>query len=250
MALIPDAATVGSAPNPAPGRPKQDSEPLGGQGAALGAVLFDLDGTLIDSMPLHQRSWQLWHAELGLAFDGAGFFEATAGRTNLEILTDLFPARPRAELDALARRKEALYREIAATELQLIPGAEAVCRAARSRGLKLAVCTAAPPENIAIAFGRFGMADWVDAVASPADGLRGKPHPDIFLAAAERLGLPPAACLVFEDAPLGIEAARRAGMAAVALTTTLPAEAFAHYPNLVSTMPDFTGYRLPTPPLL
>lgn len=209
------------------------------------ALLFDLDGTLIDSMPLHQRSWQLWHAELELDFDEAGFFEATAGRTNLEILIDLFPAKARAELDALAWRKEALYREIAATELQLIAGAEAVCAAARARGLKLAVCTAAPPENIAVAFERFGMGGWVDTVTSPADGLRGKPHPDIFLAAAERLGVPPAACLVFEDAPLGIEAARRAGMPAVALTTTLPAEAFAGSPNLISTMPDFTGYRPP-----
>jgi beta-phosphoglucomutase len=107
------------------------------------------------------------------------------------------------------------------------------------------VCTAAPPENIAVAFERFGMSGWVDTVTSPADGLRGKPHPDIFLAAAERLGVSPAACLVFEDAPLGIEAARRAGMAAVALTTTLPAAAFDGHANLMSTMPDFTGYRLP-----
>ena len=114
------------------------------ESVALGAVLFDMDGTLIDSMPLHHRSWQLWHAELGLAFDEAGFFEATAGRTNLEILIDLFPGKPRAELDALAWRKEELYREIAATELQLIAGADVVCAAARARGLKLAVCTAAP----------------------------------------------------------------------------------------------------------
>ena len=209
------------------------------ESVALGAVLFDMDGTLIDSMPLHHRSWQLWFAEQGLAFDEAGFFEATAGRTNLEILTDLFPTRTRAELDALAWRKEELYREIAATELQLIAGAEAICLAARARGLKLAVCTAAPPENIAVAFERFGMSGWVDTVTSPADGLRGKPHPDIFLAAAERLGVSPAACLVFEDAPLGIEAARRAGMGAVALTTTLNAAAFAGYSNLLASAPDF-----------
>ncbi len=79
----------------------------------------------------------------------------------------------------------------------------------------------------------------------PSTILTAWPHPDIFLAAAERLGVPPAACLVFEDAPLGIEAARRAGMAAVALTTTLPAAAFDGHANLMSTMPDFTGYRLP-----
>lgn len=209
------------------------------------ALLFDMDGTLIDSMPLHERSWVLWHAELGLPFDEAGFFAATAGRTNLEILRDLFPEQLQAELERLADRKEVLYREIALRELQLIAGAAAVCAQAKAQGLKIAVCTAAPPANIAVAFDRFGWAGLFDTVASPADGLRGKPHPDIFLAAAERLGIAPEHCLVFEDAPLGIEAARRAGMAAVALTTTLPASAFATYPNVIETRPDFVGYRLP-----
>ena len=84
----------------------------------------------------------------------------------------------------------------------------------------------------------------VGAVTSPADGLRGKPHPDIFEAAALRLGVAAASCLVFEDAPLGIEAARRAGMDAIALTTTLPPAAFAAYPNLRHTMADFVGFDL------
>jgi HAD superfamily hydrolase (TIGR01509 family) len=211
----------------------------------LAALLFNMDGTLIDSMPLHERSWARWHADLGLPFDDAGFFAATAGRTNLEILRDLFPQADAAEHERLAARKEALYREIAVHELQLVAGAEAVLAQARDRGLKVALCTAAPTANIALAFARFGFADRVDAVTSPADGLRGKPHPDIFVEAARRLGVDPAACLVFEDAPLGIEAARRGGMAAVALTTTLPAEAFAAYPNVVATIADFTDYRLP-----
>lgn len=216
------------------------------ESVALGAVLFDMDGTLIDSMPLHHRSWQLWFAEQGLAFDEAGFFEATAGRTNLEILTDLFPTRTRAELDALAWRKEELYREIAATELQLIAGAEAICLAARARGLKLAVCTAAPPDNIRVAFDRFGLGELVDTVTSPADGLRGKPHPDIFAEAARRLQADPARCIVFEDAPLGVEAARRAGMAAFALTTSLPASAFESFSNLIGVAADLVAIDLDT----
>ncbi|MEY2688244.1 MAG: hypothetical protein RL375_2442 [Pseudomonadota bacterium] len=224
--------------------------------AGVRALLFDLDGTLIDSMPLHERSWQLWFAEQGLAFDEAGFFAATAGRTNFEILRDLFRGRPDAELHALAFRKEELYREIAATELGLIAGAVDFCVAARANGFKLAVCTASPPENIAVAFARFGLGNLVDAVTSPSEPkfggasgetLRGKPHPDIFAEAARRLGVTAEACLVFEDAPLGIEAARRAGMRAVALTTTLPATAFAEYPNVVAVMHDFIGYSLPAP---
>ena len=79
---------------------------------------------------------------------------------------------------------------------------------------------------------------------SPADGLRGKPHPDIFLEAARRLGISTEHCVVFEDAPLGVEGARRAGMKAVALTTTLPAEAFAGFDNLIAVAPDFTSLAL------
>ena len=211
----------------------------------LAALLFDMDGTLIDSMPLHERSWALWHAEMALPYDEAGFFAATAGRTNLEILRDLFPQESEEALQAMAARKEALYREIAERELTLIAGAREVIAQGRDRGLKIAICTAAPPENIAIAFARFGLGALVDTVTSPADGLRGKPHPDIFLEAARRMGVDPAQCLVFEDAPLGIEAARNGGMAAVVLTTTLPAEAFAGYDNVLQSIADFTDYTLP-----
>lgn len=208
------------------------------------ALLFDMDGTLIDSMPLHHVAWQRWFQRHALPFDETGFFEATAGRSNDEILRDLFPALGAAERTALADEKEALYREEASRSLQLIAGAEAFVTLARAAGLKLAVCTAAPPANMRLAFERFGLDVWVDAVTSPADGLRGKPHPDIFAEAARRLGVPPAGCLVFEDAPLGVEAARRAGMDAVALTTTLPAAAFASHPNLRHTMADFVGFAL------
>lgn len=201
--------------------------------------LFDLDGTLIDSMPCHHDAWVAWHERRGLAIDADAFFAATAGRSNDEILGDLFPAASPAERVAMADEKERLYREFAATRLALVAGAAAFIDAARAVGARLAVCTASTPENMALAFSRFPIRDWVETVVSPADGLRGKPNPDLFLEAARRLGLPPARCLVFEDAPLGIEAARRGGMSAVALTTTLPASAFAGYPNLIASASDF-----------
>jgi len=201
--------------------------------------LFDLDGTLIDSMPCHHDAWVAWHARRGLALDADAFFAATAGRSNDEILADMFPAASPDERRAMADEKEQLYRGFAATRLALVAGAQAFVERALRGGLRLAVCTASTPENMAMAFARFPIRDWVETVVSPADGLRGKPHPDIFLEAARRLGLPPAQCLVFEDAPLGIEAARRAGMGAVALTTTLPASAFAGYPNLLASAADF-----------
>jgi beta-phosphoglucomutase len=209
------------------------------------ALLFDLDGTLVDSMPLHGRAWGRWHEEQGLAYDADAFLAGNAGRTNPEILGALLPRANAAELDAHAERKEQLYRELCGRELGLIKGADQVLVQARAQGFKLAVCTAAPPANIAVSLDRFGLRAHVDVVVCPADGLRGKPHPDLFLAAAQRLRVAPADCLVYEDALLGVEAARRAGMAAVVLTTSHPASAFAECANVIERIADFVGYRLP-----
>jgi beta-phosphoglucomutase len=208
------------------------------------ALLFDLDGTLIDSMPLHHVAWREWHAEVALPFDEDGFFLATAGRTNQEILAELFPSHSDDERGAMAERKEDLYCLAAATQLGEVRGALAAMRQARERGLKLAICTAAPNRNIAVAFDRFALGDLVETTVSPEQGFRGKPHPDLFTEAARRLDVPASACLVFEDAPLGVEAARRAGMPAFALTTTMPATAFESYPNLRGTAPDFLSVDL------
>jgi beta-phosphoglucomutase len=212
----------------------------------VSAFLFDLDGTLVDSMPHHHTAWAAWHARRGTVIDATATFAATAGRTNDEILSDLYPQLSPAERRAMADEKETIYREIAASMLTLIAGAQAFAAAARAAGVRLAVCTAATPENIALAYRLHPIAQWVETTVSPADGLRGKPEPDIFLEAARRLGVAPADCIVFEDAPLGVEGARRAGMRAVALTTTLPAHAFEAHANVITCVPDFTRLDLPS----
>ncbi len=211
---------------------------------AVRALLFDLDGTLIDSMPHHHNAWIEWHRRHAFPMDEPRFFAETAGRTNAEILADMLPDLSHDERHDLAEEKEAIYRELATPGLSLIAGAADLQAEARRQRLKLAVCTASGLKNMALAFERFGIGGWVDTVTSPADGLRGKPHPDIFAEAARRLSVDPADCIVFEDAPLGIEAARRAGMPAVALTTTLPQEAFAHLPNVLAVVPDLTHIDL------
>ncbi|MEQ1684854.1 MAG: HAD family phosphatase [Burkholderiaceae bacterium] len=212
---------------------------------AVEALLFDLDGTLIDSMPHHHTAWVEWHARRGLKIDADSFFVSTAGRSNDEIFVDMLPGTSAVEIAVLVDEKETLYREFAAPSLALIAGAKVFVQRAKAAGLRLAVCTASTPQNMALAFQRFGIDAWVETVVSPADGLRGKPHPDIFLEAARRLGIAPAHCVVYEDAPLGVEGARRAGMQAVALTTTLPASAFSEFDNLLAIAADFTTLALP-----
>jgi len=224
-------------------------------GEPIRALLFDLDGTLIDSMPHHHDAWVEWHARRGLVIDAERFFAATAGRSNDEIFADMLPGTDAAEIERLVEEKEALYREFAAPSLALIAGAQAYLEQARAQGLKLAVCTASTLPNMALAFERFGIDSWVETVVSPADimsgpgdiagaKVRGKPHPDIFLEASRRLGIAPEHCIVFEDAPLGVEGARRAGMKAVALTTTLDAAAFGAFDNLLAVVVDFTAPEL------
>jgi beta-phosphoglucomutase len=99
--------------------------------------------------------------------------------------------------------------------------------------VKLAVATSAPPANIVFTLDDLDLRRHFDTVVGAADVARGKPHPDVFLKAAEKLGVDPRACIVFEDAPMGVEAARRAGMKAVVITTTLPADAFREFDNVV-----------------
>jgi beta-phosphoglucomutase len=210
------------------------------------ALLYDLDGTLIDSMRLHDRSWELWHARQGLPFDIEGFFHATAGRSGPEIMTELFPGRSAAEILSLCDEKEQLYRDLALQQLQPIAGAQDLLARCHAAGLRQAVCTAGPTKNVEVAYRLFNFDRHVGTMVNPEQGFRGKPHPDLFFEAARRLGVEPANCVVFEDAPLGIEAAQRAGMRAVAVTSSLPAAAFTRYDNLICAVPDLHGFDVAT----
>ena len=103
----------------------------------------------------------------------------------------------------------------------------------------MAVGTAAPNENIAVVLDTLAIRERFRTIVSPSQGFRGKPHPDMFLAAAERMGVAPEHVVVFEDAPLGVEAARRAGMRAVAMLTMLKAEDFARFDNVIAAVPHY-----------
>ncbi|MCZ8184166.1 MAG: beta-phosphoglucomutase family hydrolase [Beijerinckiaceae bacterium] len=209
--------------------------------APVHGLIFDMDGTIVDNMRFHDDAWEVWHREYGLPFDRAGFFARTAGRTNPEILGELFPDLPPEEIIRRGEEKEAAYRSLYAAHVRPMTGLEALLDAADANGIAMAVGTAAPPDNIAVVLDTLGLRPRFRTIVSPSQGFRGKPHPDMFLAAAERMGIAPEICIVFEDAPLGVEAARRAGMRAVAVETMLDASAFAAFDNVVATLRDFTA---------
>jgi len=198
------------------------------------AFIFDMDGTIVDNMAFHTDSWLAFFARRGKTFDPDTFFRETAGAQVREILRQrLAPEIPDDEIAVLAQEKEALYREMYGPHRSAILGFEEFVTAARAQGVKLAVATSAPPANIVFTLDELDLRRHFDAVVGAADVARGKPHPDVFLKAAEKLGVAPRDCIVFEDAPMGVEAARRAGMRTVVITSTLPADAFREFDNVV-----------------
>jgi HAD superfamily hydrolase (TIGR01509 family) len=209
--------------------------------ASQRAFIFDMDGTIVDNMAFHTKSWLAFFERRGHTLDADEFFRATAGRQGHEIMaTYLGNHLTKEESTALDFEKESLYRELYAPHLQAVKGFTDFIARAKSAGVRLAVATAAPTDNIDFTLDGLDLRKQFDAIAGAADVARGKPNPDVFLLAAERAGALPVNSIVFEDAPLGVEAARRAGMRAVVLTTTLPAEAFAEFDNVIAMARDFS----------
>lgn len=205
------------------------------------AFIFDMDGTIVDNMGFHLDSWLAFFARHGHQLDAEAFFRETAGAQGREILRGRLGEHiTDDEIAVLGEEKEMLYRELYAPHRKTIDGFDELVVNAKVRGVPLAVATSAPPGNIEFTLDGLDIRRHFDAIAGAADVERGKPHPDVFLKAAERLGIAAGKCIVFEDAPLGVEAARRAGMRAIVLTTTLPAEAFADYDNVIRIVRDFS----------
>ncbi|KQQ40363.1 beta-phosphoglucomutase [Duganella sp. Leaf126] len=205
------------------------------------AFIFDMDGTIVDNMAYHTQSWLAFFAKRGQQLEPDAFFRDTAGRQGHEIMRSYLGQQLTAEqAAALDEEKESLYRQLYAPHLAPTAGFEAFIARAKAAGVRLAVATAAPPANIDFTLDGLDLRRQFDAIAGAADVARGKPNPDVFLLAAERAGSAPADSIVFEDAPLGVEAARRAGMRAVVLTTTLPASAFAEFDNVIAIARDFS----------
>ena len=206
------------------------------------AFIFDMDGTIVDNMAYHTRSWISFFEQRGMAIDADEFFRTTAGRQGKEIIrAHLGEHLADDAVSALNREKEGVYRELYGPHRKTVAGFEALIARAQAAGIKLAVATAAPVANITFTLDGLDVRRHFDAVVGAADVARGKPHPDGFLLAAERLGVLAADCIVFEDAPLGVEAARNAGMRCVVLTTTLPPAAFAAYDNVIAIASDFAA---------
>jgi HAD superfamily hydrolase (TIGR01509 family) len=191
-------------------------------------------------MPWHGKSWEVFFARHGRAYAGESFLRGSAGRTGVELMRELFGPLSDNDAWALVHEKETIYRDLFRPVFSEIPGFREFARRAKTAGIGIACATAGDADNIAFAIHGLGMESEFDALVGAQDVAQGKPAPDLFLLAAMRMGATPADCIVFEDAPLGIEAARRAGMREVAIASTVPAEELGAPPHVIARATDFT----------
>jgi beta-phosphoglucomutase len=207
-------------------------------------VIFDMDGVLVDSYHAHFESWRAMYAELGRDYAEAAF-AADFGRTSRDILRRTFGDELSDEqIREMDNRKEALYRDIIRRQFPAMPGASELIDALVNDGFLLAVGSSGPRENIALSLEGLGRGQNFAAVVTGTDVTRGKPDPQVFLLAAERMELAAGSCCVVEDAPHGIEAARRAGMKSVALTGTTSGEKLAQADLVVESLGQLSSARI------
>lgn len=204
------------------------------------ALIFDMDGTMIDSMPCHAQSWVTFAQRHGIAMDVQDLLAKTTGRTGVECMGLLF-GRPMSPDEALplVHEKEAIYRKLFASKFSEVKGFKAFAAKARTLGFKIGVGTAGDQHNIAFALKHLQMEHVPEVIVGGDQGFPGKPDPAIFLEAARAMNTAPSRSIVFEDAPFGIEAARRAGMRAVALCTSHSATELAG-PHVIAAVGDYT----------
>ncbi|WP_338876605.1 HAD family phosphatase [Spirosoma sp. SC4-14] len=210
------------------------------------AALFDMDGVLVDNADFHINAWLQFAQEKGFPLTRNQYLEHINGRVSADAMAYVFgrPIEP-GQLITLTEEKEAIYRELYRPYLQSTPGLLPLLDALKAKHVRMAVGTSAPISNVYFTLDGLPLRPYFDTVVDASMVTRGKPDPEIYLKAAERVGVAPARCIVFEDAFAGIEAGLNAGMSVVALATT-------HTPNeLISTgasliVNDFTELSVAT----
>ncbi len=197
-------------------------------------LLFDNDGVLVDSSELHWLSWEKLMEEDPSFQMTKEQFVAGFGKRNEHILRDV-AAEDGEKHVAWAKRKEEHFRDCAHGSITLLPGIEQFLQQVKAKQMPRIIASSTPVANLEMYLETTALGDYFDAYVSGEQVAEGKPAPDIFLAAAKRLGIPPERCIVFEDAPAGIQAGKSAGCFVVALATSYPAQELENYDLLFQT---------------
>jgi len=190
----------------------------------LRGVIWDLDGVLVDTGEFHYVSWKdtLPHYSIPFSYEA---FRKSFGMNNEGVLTFLMGHKPDPDLLVeIDNRKEGAFREAIRGHAQLLPGVAGWLEILHHQGVRMAVGSSAPMANVEVLVDETGIRKYFQTLVS-ANGKPSKPDPWVFLDAAQQIGVPPSLCWVVEDAVAGVEAAHRAGMRCIAVTTTNTMEA-------------------------
>ena len=202
--------------------------------------IFDMDGTLVDNMHVHTDAWRQLLEENDIEMDVDTFLVKTAGKTNREIIPDVFGDIPAERITELADRKEDLYRDAFRPIREPLNGVVDFLEASSDLGVRMAVATAAPNANMEFILDGLDLRKYFKAITTAADVAKGKPDPAMFFDSASKLEIEPGKCLVFEDALGGFEAAHRAGMRSVGIATVNSIEDILRQPSVVAAHADFS----------
>ncbi len=204
------------------------------------AFLFDLNGTMINDMSYHIRAWYRILNELGANISMERTKEECYGK-NHELLERIFPGRfTMEEKDRMSFEKEKQYQKDFAPVLKLTNGLEDFLKQSYNSGIKMAIGSAAIRFNIDFVLDGLNIRNYFDAIVSADDVARSKPDPETWLRCADALNVSPDECLIFEDAPKGVESALNADMKAIVITTMHKPEEFVQYKNVIGFIDDFT----------
>jgi beta-phosphoglucomutase len=210
------------------------------------AFLFDLNGTMIDDMEYHLDVWfEVITKDLGGNLTREEVRSHMYGK-NEEVLIRIFGESKFREFDfnSISQAKEERYQEIYRPHLKLLPGLLDFLQRSAEKKIKMAIGSAAPPFNIDFVLDTLNIRHYFGAVVSGNDVIESKPHPEVFLKAAQWIGVEPSTCIVFEDAPKGVEAAAMAGMQCIVVTTMHAVDEFKAFNNILFFIKDYTDPRL------
>jgi beta-phosphoglucomutase len=208
------------------------------------AFIFDLNGTMIDDMSYHIQSWHRILNDLGAKLSYEEVKEECYGK-NHELLERIFPGRfTEDEKTRMSIEKERQYQVAFRPHLKLINGLDRLLKEAKQNKVKMAIGSAAIRYNIDFVLDGLDIADYFDAIISADDVKKSKPHPETYLACAERMKTDPSECVVFEDSPKGVEAAANAGMKSVVITTMSGEEEFKQYDNVIMFINEYTALTM------
>ena len=208
------------------------------------AFLFDLNGTMINDMLYHIRAWHRILNDLGANITLEQMKTECYGK-NHELIERILPGRfTEEEKNRMSFEKEKEYQNQFKPQLQLLPGLQEFLQQSHQAGIKMAIGSAAIMFNIDFVLDNLNIRHYFDVLVSADDVNHSKPHPETFLKCAEKLNVPTANCLVFEDGPRGVESALNAGMKSVVLTILHEQHEFNQYPNIIAFIKDFTDRSL------